>query len=440
MSEQRTSKIRTQVVHAGGQSPAALGAEASRVLGKVCEALAGVLESLPGQPSRAVDVARVLKVHAPLAWQAFKMAGTTEPLAAVKYLPTSNQLSRLIQAADDAGAGKGAVATARRAATDLDGFMSAHARDRREFESLMCSLSRDAGGGSQIDMKHRRLLVRSNSHVWGIQARTGYAAMIVHENEAGAGTTVMIGGYVGLHVLRADVPMSCAVRTGVRSPSQVVEGAEPTEGRVIKPAAPMAPMGETRLIPPLPGAAVGGTDKGLRLVTSGHEDGEAVSMIRFPGIGRRAAVSFFLEQAYESAAGRAAQDGHSLASQVRVPSETLVLDLLVPSAAEGQEPFGAARVTTYGRRQGVDRVWERRAIDVLPTNEQASSVRGVVDVPPTQDVPRVPEIIRHVLKERGWYGEKFDLFRCRVEYPILHALVCMNVERESGKGKKRKGG
>jgi hypothetical protein len=416
-------------------SPSLLAGEASRALGAVCESMAGLLETLPEPVARAVDLARMLKVHPPLAWQAFKMAGTTEPLAAVKYLPTSNQLSRLVHAAEDVGANPELVERTRQAIRQLDDFMAAHARDRREFESLLGSLSRElggaeggaaGGGASQIDLRHRRSLFRSNAHVWGIQARAGYAAMIIREDVHGAGTTVMMGGYVGLHVLRADVPMTCAVRTGVRSPSETDSGGPSP--------APLAAMGVTRLIPPLPpvpGAASSmGLDRAVRLTSSGLEDGESVSMIRFPGIGRRAAVSFFLEQGYESARSGAAQKGHSLTSQSRVPSETLLLDLLVPAAAGGGGvEFGNPRVTTYGRRQGVDKVWERRAIDILPASEQATTSRGVTDVPISPDIPRLPEVIRWVLKDRGWYGERFDVFRCRVEYPILHTLVCMNVER-----------
>jgi hypothetical protein len=347
------------------------------------------------------------------------MAGATEPLAAVGFLPTSNQLTRVIQAAADAGASRPVVDAARRAVARLDEFTAAHARDRREFESLIASLSPEAG--PQIDMRHRRTLFRSNAHVWGIQARAGYAAMIVHDAADSTGATVMIGGYVGLHVLRADVPMSCAVRTGVRSPS----GGAP-EGDVQPGAQPLPLRGETRLIT---GAA---SDRRLHLVTSGQEDGEAVSMIRFPGIGRHAAVSFFLQQAYQhtpEAVARSARAGHSLTSQVRVPSEAVVLDLLVPAQpAAGR--FGEPTVTTYGRRQGVERVWERRDIDILPTSEHAVCVRNIIDVPPSPDIPRLPEIIRQVLTEHGWHGQRFDLYRCRVEYPILHAMVCMNLPRE----------
>lgn len=396
------------------KAAAALAADASRILGEVGRSLAGLLESLPHPPARAVDVARMLKLHAPLAWQVFRIAGAAEPLAAVGFLPTSNQLGRVVQAAADAGAPRAAVDAASRAARRLDEFTAAHARDRREFESLIASLSPQAG--PQIDMRHRRTLFRSNAHVWGIQARAGYAAMIVHETAPAQGETVMIGGYVGLHVLRADVPMSCAVRTGVRSPA-----GEASDGDQRTGAQPLPLRGQTRLIA---GAA---SDRRLRLATSGQEDGEAVSMIRFPGIGRHAAVSFFLEQAYvhtPDAVDRSRRVGHSLTSQVRVPSEALVLDLLVP-ARPPPERFEPT-VSTYGRRQGVDRVWERRAIDILPTSEHAVCVGGIVDVPPCPDIPRLPQIVRQVLSEHGWHGERFDLYRCRVEYPILHAMVCMN--------------
>lgn len=410
---------------------AGIQAEAAGVMGRLCAALAGVLDALPERADRAVDVGRVLGLNAPLAWQVYRMATAAAPLESVAYLPTSNQISRVAEAArkvigDDA-AGAKAVEALERASTELDEFIRTHARDRREFESLAGSLASAAGGSGSgagvgaIDMKHRRALFRSNAHVWGIQARAGYAAMIVHEEPGKDGETVMIGGYSGLHVLRPDVPMLCSVRTGVRTHEDESSEAQHVESGAVGSKV-LPPAGQTRLIP--------GVDSRLRLAAAGAEDGEAVSMVKFPGIGRRAAVSFFLEQSYAAGVRKSRHEGHTISSQVRVPSEALVLDLLVPAGSG----LGEAKVTTYGRRQGVDRVWERREIDILPTSERAVCVRGVSDVPVSADVPRLPEIIGGVLERRGWAGKPWDVYRCRVEYPILHALVEVRVGRSKSEG------
>lgn len=367
---------------------------------RLCIALSSLIESLPNHPTRATDVANVLGINPQLAWQVFKMAGAADALSAVQYLPTSNQLRRVIKAAAAAGAPPEAAHHAETACSALDEFILAHARDRREFESLIGSLARGSAG--QVDIKHRRAIYRGHAHYYGLQAQTIYCCNVVHPGEAGGGyRQISMLGYVGLHALRPDVPMTLFQKSVAFDPAgdtvQVPNGARLLDGF--------------------------GTGRRVELVHEGEEDGRVTTRIVFPGVGRKAAISFLSMQEYNEASS--AQDPDTwLAVQVTVPAESIVLDYLVP-AEWGTS--GQATVTTYARRAKPSKVLDYRSVDIIPCNDRATCTRDVTELAPTSDVPGVREAIGRVIREKGWGGTKYDHYRCRVAYPVLYSAIRMSV-------------
>ena len=43
----------------------------------------------------------------------------------------------------------------------------------------------------------------------------------------------------------------------------------------------------------------------------------------------------------------------------------------------------------------------------------------------TPDVPRYAQMGRYVFERVGWDGDRFDVYRCRVEYPVMPSSVAM---------------
>jgi hypothetical protein len=39
-----------------------------------------------------------------------------------------------------------------------------------------------------------------------------------------------------------------------------------------------------------------------------------------------------------------------------------------------------------------------------------------------------PELCRYAFERLGWDAERFDVYRCRVEYPVLPSTVVMQFE------------
>jgi hypothetical protein len=104
------------------------------------------------------------------------------------------------------------------------------------------------------------------------------------------------------------------------------------------------------------------------------------------------------------------------------PTEALLFDLLLP---KGMSDPAKTRAPAYARPNDVSATFERRPEDLIPCSERPTLYPGVMGVPPTPDVPRWTELVEHVLAERGWLGETFDVIRLRVAYPVLHTAMVL---------------
>ncbi|MBC7773230.1 MAG: hypothetical protein H7210_12090 [Pyrinomonadaceae bacterium] len=41
---------------------------------------------------------------------------------------------------------------------------------------------------------------------------------------------------------------------------------------------------------------------------------------------------------------------------------------------------------------------------------------------------RAREAVTHVLKRLGWFGTRFDVYRARVLYPVMHTLLSLRAD------------
>src|SRR6185295_12335821 len=103
---------------------------------------------------------------------------------------------------------------------------------------------------------------------------------------------------------------------------------------------------------------------------------------------------------------------------VTIPVETVVWELLIPA---GLTDPATARVVVYGRRAHPEHVYDERKGDLLPQREIVTYLGALEHLPPIPGAPRHSDAVRHVLKQQGWLGTKFDAYRCRVQYPVLHS-------------------
>ena len=98
--------------------------------------------------------------------------------------------------------------------------------------------------------------------------------------------------------------------------------------------------------------------------------------------------------------------------------------LLVPRGASNP---ASVRVGTYGNASNVDSAMSCASELLMPTRETGVHLGASLDSLQSPEVARCPQLMRHVLNQNGWASIEFDLYRCRVRYPILHTAISLTV-------------
>jgi hypothetical protein len=383
---------------------------AETVVSELQASLSALFAALPGSIRRAVDVERSLGLDKKLAWQLFRLVNSTA-LTDASNVPGLPSIRRLVEAAKRRKVPKEVIDRVSAAFERFEEFAVQHAGDRDGLTSLLSGISSEKN--DQYEVKVRRALFRSNAHVWGTQSEMQVRTAISmpkpppHQVE----DVALIMGDIGLQRMRESEPLTMVrwARTGDSPRNRSAEDAA-------NPTAPLVDHGVGLLhefcTHPLPAmlpkeSVLGGVETELVIPT-----------------GRAGAVTIYSMQIHENAetTPHAFYDGRTF---ITTPVETLVWDLLIPV---GLTDPATARVVVYGRRPHPEQVYEERVADLLPQRETVHYL-GAHDAPPVlEGAHRYHEAVQHVLRTLGWFGTKFDIYRCRVQYPVLHTLVCMRVD------------
>src|SRR5690554_2855365 len=90
-------------------------AEVTAVLSRVRSSLAQIISLVPQQITTAADLERELGVRKTLAWQVFRTAQASDPLAQGPQLPGKRAMERFFEAAAKAGVSRQPLNDARKA-------------------------------------------------------------------------------------------------------------------------------------------------------------------------------------------------------------------------------------------------------------------------------------------------------------------------------------
>jgi hypothetical protein len=385
--------------------------EAAHVMARIRREFGRLIEALPGSPRRAGDVQRILGVDKALGWQIFRVGTEAQPLEAAPLIPRPAPMAKALRAASERGVPPAVIAAARDAADAFERLVERHAGDRGSFDAMARGLQ--DGSAEQIHLKERRAAFRANSSIWGLSALASYSCITYHDGErAGTQDSTLVIGHAGLRKLRPGVNASIGYQWSVRKSTDTSGGV----GVRVTPnrGAEFLEQFSTRPLPPL--------------VTREIEPGAMETAFQLEGVGRSGAITYFVRHI-----ARAASDDKSAGwwggnMLCRVPTEVGVYDVMIPC---GWCDPSTATVTVYGNLQDVSRVVQRNEADRLPVAGVISHLGNDLDRLQTPVVPRCPEMIAAVLRGMGWERTRFDLYRCVVQYPILHAGVATRIEGAS---------
>lgn len=396
---------------------------APRIIQQLRSSLSAVIEaaSSAGPIRKATDLERSLKLPTTLAWKVFTVAQAEAPLANVGNIPGPEAMNRFFAAAARHGVPDHLLVAARSAFAAFEDLVKVHAETRAALDSMISGLGHE--GSNRIDLQHKRAAFKAYSHIWGVQARTQLSCFIFRPSRGDPSRLDFIGirGLIGLWRLRRDV-------SWVISSARVSDD----DGRIRRPAT-IRPIDEPD--PQSPGVSV------LREFCSHPipefrsvptESGFINTLLEPTTIGARSEVTCLLADTACEAMARYRDEHnqeHGTQSYVRTPSGVLIHDVMFPPGTFAPtEP----RVFVYGDQRGVDPAAPGRECDLLALRESVVHLGRGVAVLRTPDVPRYPEMVRYAFERTGWDGDQFDVYRCRVEYPVMPSSVVVQFDLLDG--------
>lgn len=386
-------------------APGGILSECRGVLSDFRAAAGRLIKAAPTRIDRATDLQVSLGINARLAWQFFRLANSEDVLASVGYIPLPDGMEKVLAAARRARFKPTAVEGAAKAYGRFEELSALHAGDRASFDAMVSGLQ--DGASEHIEATARRAAYRANAQLWGVQAMTTYRCLIA--GAAGTGMespSVIIQGSRGVHALRPRRRLPVCRRTITMTPDG--EGAETV------PEVVTSGLIEDFCSANLP-----------RIKTRVHGS-VAGDFIELTGLGLTARVDVFrstmLRSPFDS-------DELGVTSMIRTPSEEYVADLVVPA---GVVDPSTATVRVYGCLEDVPSAEPVSEEYLLASDHRVEYLGHDLDALELDSFKRCPELIRFVLRDIGRGRESFDLFRCRVRYPVLHTVYSLRVRRRAG--------
>lgn len=372
----------------------------------LAESLSTLLGSLPQPVRRAPDLVKQLGIDNPLACRVLRVAQAADAAEAIEFMPTINQVRRVVQRSAELAPGR-AADRAIDSMARFDALVNELGIDQRGFESLVSSLS--PKGVRRVELQHRRAAYRANAHMWGLSAEVVVSLMVLVPGATG--TTLDLHAILGFVDARITRPSSVIMfGSRLRRPGVDDDNVPEADSAKISASDLMRPFSTVR-------------DASLSEVQDSR--GFRGTQVRFRGLRPKDAETIFVR--------RFVPDFVKTDTDERCASNTLVLwpaalnhkDMLIPS---GLTDPSTVKVEAYARRDDPRRVFDLDPADRLPLHETAKHSAGVTSLPAAQCFPRLNELFQSVAGEHLSRGVTFDLYRSQVPFPMLHSLVCLRVD------------
>ncbi len=391
---------------------------ARRALLRVRGAFAEIIDALPGHITRPHELAKCLSIDMKLAWKVARIAHGSDPFMAVQHIPGTAAIEAFRKAAANQNVPAARIAALAAAVDEFERLIEVHAGDRATLEMMLLSYA--SGGRHRADLAHRKAAFQANSYLWGIQARTQLKVDFLYPAaEKGRLDIATLRGFVDLRRIRPNVPW-------VIARARVADD----RGKVLNPRArePLDPVPddpEGSAAAPLLREFCSRPLPRFRRVVGSH--GFLEDELVEGEVGKTGAVTCITGEVTRSVASYyRAEDNRQAALLVRMhtPCESLHFDLFVHEDLFGPiEP----ELAVYSELQGGKPIppIEGRDRDRLVTGEAIECVGKGPSVVHTLQVPRYAEMIRYALDKLGWDGERFDVYRLEMPYPVIPTSVAM---------------
>jgi len=375
-------------------------------------ALENALRAAEADPGRPQDVARRFDLNKNLAWKVARLVGTTDPAAALRFVPGTAGL-RKIRDALAGHAGLAATAELDRALSEFDQMMAAHAGNRGTLDILVQGLGHGRLEPETLEQA-RRLAFQGNSAIWGVQARAQVSVSILAPNgdDPDWVDVVQVGGLIDFRRMRPNVrwllfaSQAYSLTDGTATPGSGDPLETPPGG------IDAAPLVAHFCSKPLPRVDVARNATETRFELPGGTIGNSSLLTCTYGVVSRRR-------------GRRTSDDDDgwgeVGANLLTPAEHLQVDVLLHrDLGWGLEP----ELRLLGRLDGRPPLGEKeREGREVPYGERlvnlGSGLIGLASVA----IPRSAELVRYTLQRMGWDPAHFTAWRFSMPFPPVPTTV-----------------
>jgi len=413
------------------EPPSNFEVESREVIVRLRGALADMIASAPGERAihRASDFQRNFNLTTTLAWRIHRFATADDPFVEAESIPGRTAINLLLDSAGKVNVPQEKIEELSEAFDQFESLVQTHAGNRKAFNAMVLGFA--SAANPIVDLNHRKQAFHANSHIWGVQVATRLRTFIIRQADDHLVDVASIQGAVGLCRLHGTMPYELA-----RNRHRYVCTDKPREGASLNLEMHGNPI-DTAVHPEMNGPALlrefsSNPDLAIRNVID--PDGTMMTELVPSALGRQGRASGMVANIFPRSTPRFEVDEPEKfvsAGYLTSPTEVMLTDILIADGAHGPRiprPRGYVLCNfDGGRRRPEHEVGEPDPSEILDRPAVIELGRGP-SVLATPEVPRYPEMFKHVCSNLGWDCNSFHVFRCRVEYPVIPSLVVVEYD------------
>lgn len=295
------------------------------------------------------------------------------------------------------------------------------AGSRESFDSMVAGAASESPDAVEaIDLLHRRTLYRSQSHLWGAQIGLCSGIHLVRRSQTDPKKLDMctVASRLRVRRFRPDVPLN------------LLNSYPPSDNtlpnRALDPAAmekhgvPLLPQFCTDPMPPF---TVQREGRWHRMYATGKKIGMRNSIDFVFGTADRDITPFPRTDPPDRPPHDPETCKHYnlICAAFTFPVELTIQDILIHRDLVTSDPVSSRVVHKIGEELSFEAVRKMRvltpSLPVLPLGRASE----IIDTP---ELPNYTAHLRYACAQMGWNPEEFQAHRIRLEYPIMHSMIC----------------
>jgi hypothetical protein len=391
--------------------------ETTDVVVRLRSALTAMVSSVAGGSlSKSRDAQKYFNVDVKLSWQLFRTLDARDPFDAVSHIPARTQFGKLLREARLLNVNEQLLGELEGAYDGFEAHVERHAGDRTSFQRMLKS---DEGTDPAVELPHREAAFEANRQIWGIEKDINLNVSILHPQRGTRGPAklfemVSLAAVHGFRRWRVTAPVLLFRHKHFGNA---------TTAPADRPQ-PLDQVTFDQMGVPIITQFCSGSRPALKTRKIGPDI--VVTELANDAVGRLNSIDVAHGQFFPNVALMGRPEGKlgwQLARVNTAPSRTAVIDFIVHRPTFGRLSFETHRWGNISAfPTSLDLLDQDPDVPRLPALDQASYVGTVSVAGHSAGIKNYDRMLRFACEHRQWNPEELDVYRHRVDFPLLSTL------------------